>query len=62
MKIQLQLLPIHKQLFIEANPIPVKWAMQRMNLCGGTMRLPMTDMAQSNEPIVEAALKASGLI
>jgi 4-hydroxy-tetrahydrodipicolinate synthase len=62
MKIQLQLLPIHKQLFIEANPIPLKWAMQRMNLCGGTMRLPMTDMAQSNEPIVEAALKASGLI
>jgi 4-hydroxy-tetrahydrodipicolinate synthase len=62
MEIQRKLLPVHKNLFIEANPIPVKWAMQQMGLCGGTMRLPMTAMAQSHEPTVLAALKASGLV
>ncbi len=62
MQIQQRLLPVHKNLFIEANPIPVKWAMHKMGLCGGTMRLPMTAMAQSLEPTVLAALKASGLV
>jgi 4-hydroxy-tetrahydrodipicolinate synthase len=62
MQIQQRLLPVHKNLFIEANPIPVKWAMHKMGLCGGTMRLPMTPMAQSLEPTVLAALKASGLV
>ena len=62
MTIQRQLLPVHKNLFIESNPIPLKWAMDRMGLCGGTMRLPMTSMAQSNEPMVLASLKASGLV
>jgi 4-hydroxy-tetrahydrodipicolinate synthase len=62
MQIQQRLLPVHKNLFIEANPIPVKWAMAKMGLCGGTMRLPMTAMAQSLEPTVLAALKASGLV
>jgi 4-hydroxy-tetrahydrodipicolinate synthase len=62
MQIQQRLLPVHKHLFIEANPIPVKWAMAKMGLCGGTMRLPMTAMAQSLEPTVLAALKASGLV
>ncbi len=62
MRIQLQLLPVHKNLFVEANPIPVKWAMQRMGLCGPTLRLPMTELSESQQPVVEAALKASGLI
>jgi 4-hydroxy-tetrahydrodipicolinate synthase len=62
MQIQRQLLPVHKNLFVEANPIPLKWAMQQMGLCGGTMRLPMTAMAQSHEPLVLAALKASKLL
>ena len=62
MTIQRQLLPIHKNLFIESNPIPLKWAMAHLGLCGGTMRLPMTSMAQSNEPMVLAALKACGLV
>jgi 4-hydroxy-tetrahydrodipicolinate synthase len=62
MRIQFQLLPVHKNLFVEANPIPVKWAMQRMGLCGPTLRLPMTELSESQHPVVEAALKASGLI
>ncbi|HSV54162.1 MAG TPA: 4-hydroxy-tetrahydrodipicolinate synthase [Burkholderiaceae bacterium] len=62
MEIQMQLLPVHKHLFVEANPIPLKWAMARMGLCGGTMRLPMTALAASNEAVVEGALRASRLL
>ena len=62
MAIQYQLLPIHKQLFVEANPIPVKWAMKRMGLCNDAMRLPMTRLTRGNEPVVETALRASGLL
>ena len=62
MNIQFQLMPVHKNLFIEANPIPLKWAMERMGLCSSTMRLPMTAMSAQHEPVVEAALRASGLL
>ena len=62
MAIQLKLLPIHKHLFVEANPIPVKWAMARMGLCGPALRLPMTQLEAANTPVVEAALKAAGLL
>lgn len=62
MNIQLQLLPLHKHLFVEANPIPVKWAMARMGLCGGTLRLPMTPLETANEATVENALRVCGLI
>ena len=62
MEIQFLLMPLHKQLFVEPNPIPVKWAMQRMGLCGDAMRLPMTPLTQANTSVVEGALRASGLI
>lgn len=62
MAIQRQLMPLHKQLFIEPNPIPVKWAMQQLGLCGGTLRLPMTPLMASNENPVRAALQAAGLL
>jgi len=62
MEIQFRLLPLHKNLFVESNPIPVKWAMARMKLCGPTMRLPMTQLTQSNEAAVEGAMRATGLI
>ena len=62
MEIQFKLMPLHKNLFVEANPIPVKWAMARMKLCEGTMRLPMTPLTPANESVVEHALRATGLI
>jgi 4-hydroxy-tetrahydrodipicolinate synthase len=62
MALQFQLLPLHKHLFVEANPIPVKWAMARMNLCGGTLRLPMTPLTAANEAAVQGALSACGLL
>ena len=62
MEIQLKLMPIHKGLFVQANPIPLKWAMQRMGLCGGTLRLPMTRLDLEYESAVDGALRASGLV
>ncbi|MEN9688698.1 MAG: hypothetical protein RI998_695 [Pseudomonadota bacterium] len=62
MAIQRQLLNLHKHMFIEANPIPVKWAVARMGLCGGAMRLPMTPLSSANEPLLETALRKMGLI
>ena len=62
MEIQFQLMPVHKHLFVEANPIPLKWAMARMGLSGPTMRLPLTPLSAQHQPTVEAALKASRLI
>ncbi|WP_394757068.1 4-hydroxy-tetrahydrodipicolinate synthase [Rhodoferax sp.] len=62
MEIQFKLLPLHKNLFIESNPIPVKWAVARLKLCGGTLRLPMTPLTPANEAVLEDALRASGLL
>lgn len=62
MEIQRRLMPVHKQLFVQANPIPLKWAMQRMGLCGGALRLPMTPLEPPFQPLVEDALRSSGLI
>lgn len=62
MELQFGLMQLHRNLFIEANPIPVKWAMARMGLCGPTLRLPMTPLEPSNEAAVENALRACGLI
>ncbi len=62
MAIQMKLLPLHKHLFIEPNPIPVKWAMEKMKLCGGTLRLPMTPLSAPCQPVLESALRQVGLI
>jgi 4-hydroxy-tetrahydrodipicolinate synthase len=62
MEIQRKLMPLHKNLFVEANPIPVKWAMARMGLCGGALRLPMTPLSESQQPVVEAALRSAGVL
>ncbi len=62
MAIQFKLMPLHKNLFVEANPIPVKWAMARMGLCGHALRLPLTQLSAPQQPVVEAALKAGGLL
>jgi 4-hydroxy-tetrahydrodipicolinate synthase len=61
-EIHLRLLPLHKQLFQEPNPVPVKWAMHRLGLCGPTLRLPMVPMTAALEPSLEAALRAAELL
>jgi 4-hydroxy-tetrahydrodipicolinate synthase len=62
MEIQFKLMPIHKHLFVESNPIPVKWAAARLGLCGGTLRLPLTELTEANIPVVESALRDAGLL
>ena len=62
MAIQMRLMPVHRHLFVEPNPIPVKWAMHRMGLIGPTLRLPLTPLTAANTGVVEGALSAAGLI
>ena len=62
MRLQFELMPLHKHLFVEANPIPVKWAAARMGLCGGAMRLPMTPLTAAGQTVVEQAMRATGLL
>jgi 4-hydroxy-tetrahydrodipicolinate synthase len=62
MAIQFKLMPVHKNLFIESNPIPVKWAVARMGLCGGALRLPLTELTAGNTAVLESALLEAGLL
>lgn len=62
MEIQFKLMPVHKNLFVEPNPIPLKWAMTRLGLCGGAMRLPLTPLTPHNHAVVESALRVAGLL
>ena len=62
MEIQLRLLPLHRHLFAETNPIAVKWAMAKMGLCGPALRLPMTPLAPQFHAQVEGALRAAGVL
>lgn len=57
-----QLLPLHLELFVEANPIPVKWALARMGRIGHGIRLPMTPLSAHLHETVVAALTASGVL
>ncbi len=57
-----QIAILHKDLFVESNPIPVKWATTRMGLTGPTMRLPMTPLDEKYHGRVESALKEAGVL
>jgi 4-hydroxy-tetrahydrodipicolinate synthase len=50
--------PLHQALFVEANPIPVKWAMAQLGLIEGGIRLPLTPLSEQYRPQVRAALEA----
>ena len=55
------LLPLHQRLFVEANPIPVKWVVARMGLAGGALRLPMTQMSPQHVAALEDAMRQAGI-
>ena len=61
-EIHMRLLPLHKLLLVEPNPIPVKWALARMGRAGGTLRLPLTPLTAANEAALEQALRECGLL
>ncbi|MDG2155370.1 MAG: 4-hydroxy-tetrahydrodipicolinate synthase [Gammaproteobacteria bacterium] len=47
---------LHRELFVESNPIPVKWAVAKQGLIDGALRLPLTELSLENQPAVEGAL------
>ncbi|MCM8596761.1 4-hydroxy-tetrahydrodipicolinate synthase [Accumulibacter sp.] len=57
-----RLLGLHRQLFCEANPIPVKWACQQLGLIEGGLRLPLTSLAPEYHARVRAAMVQAGVI
>ncbi len=56
------LFPLHQALFLEANPIPVKWALARMQKINPYLRLPLTPLSERYHVVVEQALKAAGCL
>ena len=60
--IHFKLLSVHKNLFIEANPIPVKWALEQMGRIKGGIRLPLTPLDARYHDVVRGALVEAGLL
>jgi len=57
-----RLLGLHRHLFCEANPIPVKWAVQQLGLMGGGIRLPLTPLAPQYHEVVREAMQQAGAV
>jgi len=53
---------LHRELFVEANPIPAKWVLAQMGLIGPALRLPLTPLAQGHQAQVRAAARAAGAL
>jgi len=53
---------LHRDLFLEANPIPAKWALARMGMMEGGIRLPLTELSPQYQPAVLAALSTAGVL
>lgn len=60
--IDAKLASLHRNLFLEPNPIPVKWALERMNRIEGGIRLPLTPLSDALKPDIESALRAAGAL
>lgn len=56
-----RLFGLHRGLFVEANPIPVKWAVSQMKLIKSGIRLPLTPLAEDHQARVRAALREAGI-
>jgi 4-hydroxy-tetrahydrodipicolinate synthase len=57
-----QIAALHRDLFLEANPIPTKWALMRMGMIGSGIRLPLTELSAQYQPAVLAALSTAGVL
>ena len=57
-----RLAELHKALFLESNPIPVKWAVNRLGLIPPGIRLPLTPLSEPFRPAVQAAMQQAGVI
>ena len=61
-KLDAALVALHRDLFLEANPIPAKWALARMGVMGEGIRLPLTPLSAGAQPAVLAALREAGVV
>ena len=61
-EINFRLLGLHRNLFVEANPIPVKWAVARMGKIKNALRLPLTPLSLSAQGVVDAAMRQAGVL
>ncbi len=61
-EINFRLLGLHRHLFVEANPIPVKWAVARMGKIKNALRLPLTPLSDAAQSVVENAMRQAGVI
>ncbi len=59
---QLRAMELCGALFCEVNPIPVKWALARMGLIGGTLRMPLSQLEEANGKLLEKAMREYGLL
>jgi 4-hydroxy-tetrahydrodipicolinate synthase len=57
----LALMPVHRAMFFEANPIPVKWALHRMGRMEAGVRLPLVAPSEGAQEIILSALRAHGV-
>ncbi len=57
-----KLAALHRDLFVESNPIPVKWAVEAMGLIGPGIRLPLTPLSEGFRPKVREAMRLAGVI
>ena len=57
-----RLMPLHKDLFVESNPIPVKWALYEMGLIPSGIRLPLTVLSENYHETIRKALKVAGVL
>jgi 4-hydroxy-tetrahydrodipicolinate synthase len=53
---------LHRDLFVETNPVPVKWALAQMGLIGDGLRLPLTPLSEAHHATVRAAARAAGAL
>lgn len=53
---------LHRDLFVEANPIPVKWVLAQMGLIGAGLRLPLTPLSEAHHAAVRTAARAAGAL
>jgi len=60
-KINQALFLLHKRLFVEANPIPVKWVLQQMGRIGTGIRLPLTPLSSAHHEALHAAMQAADI-
>ncbi|CAG2127914.1 4-hydroxy-tetrahydrodipicolinate synthase [Cupriavidus plantarum] len=61
-RLHMELIDLNKAMFVEANPIPVKWALQQMGRMKGGIRLPLTPLSENQHDYVRRALAAAGLL